>query len=198
MANLNKPFGLSPAGYMNGARWNEAGHLYYIPSNDTNAYAPGDPVTLGGDADTNGIPSISIGLAGATCIGAIMAIGTNTRGGPYINPNDLTKIVAPATKASAYYALVADDPMTMFEIMEVFSGTAFTSAEVGLNANFVAGTNNGFISAYTLDNTTEATTSTLNCKILRLSQKLNNAYGIGAVWQVLLNNHAFRTGVTGA
>lgn len=200
MANINAPFGLRPVRYLNGASWNGQVQRYLIPSTDGTAYFVGDPVTIAGDAGasgsfvtgvpTGGMPTVSIGLAGATCIGAIV--------GFEINPSALDKIFRPAN--TAVVALVADDPNIIYHMQEINSGTAWTSAEVGLNANFVAATGStvsGY-SAYVGDNSTEATTSTLNLKLLRLAQFETNDYGIAAIWEVLLNNHAFRTGIAGA
>lgn len=199
MANTNAPFGLRPVRYLNGAPWNGQVQRYLIPSTDGTAYFIGDPVTLAGDAGasgsyvngipTGGMPTVSIGLAGATCVGVIV--------GFELNPAGLDAIHRAASIARV--ALVADDPNTIFHIQEVNSGTAFTSAEVGLNANFVSASGStvtGY-SAYTLDNSTELTTSTLNCKILRLAQFETNDYGVAAIWEVTLNNHAFRAGITG-
>ena len=51
MANANKPMGLSPHSYLNGATWNGQARAYYIASTDPNAFAIGDPVTLAGSGD---------------------------------------------------------------------------------------------------------------------------------------------------
>lgn len=199
MANTNAPFGLRPVRYLNGALWNGQVSRYLIPATDGTSYFIGDPVTLAGDAGasgssvlgvpTGGMPTVSIGIAGATCIGAIV--------GFEVNPSRLDIVYRPAN--TAMVALVADDPMIVFHVQEANSGTAWTSAEVGLNANFVSGSGStvtGY-SAYVGDNSTELTTSTLNLKLLRLAQFETNDYGVAAIWEVLLNNHAFRTGVAG-
>ena len=45
---------------------------------------------------------------------------------------------------------------------------------------------------------TEASTVTLDVKLLGLSQRNpNNAFGAYAVWNVLINNHKYRGGSTG-
>jgi hypothetical protein len=199
MANTNAPFGLRPVRYLSGAPWNGQVSRYLIPATDGTAYYIGDPVTLAGDAGasgsyvngvyTAGMPTVSIGIAGATCVGVIV--------GFEVNPASLDKVYRPAS--TAVVALVADDPNIVFHLQEINSGTAWTSAEIGLNANFVAATGStvtGY-SAYVGDNSTEATTSTLNVKLLRLAPIETNDYGVAAIWEVLLNNHAFRAGVTG-
>lgn len=198
MANANRPSGLAPVGYLGAADWDGRGNVYYIPSGDGSAFYIGDPVTLAGSSDANGIPSVSIGIAGATCLGAIIALGVNP-GGPWIDPTNLDAFNIPATKTKAYYVLVADDPLTIFEIQEIGTGTPLTATEVGLNANFVAAAPATGVrfSGYQLDNTTEAVTATLNLKILRLAPRPDNAIGQYAKWHCLINNHVARTGNLG-
>ena len=199
MANANKPFGLRPVRYLSGTDWDGRGNVYYIPTSDTtNSYKVGDPVTLAGSADANGIPSIVKATAGAGLVGSILAIGTNPNG-PWVDPDDLSSTGAPATKAQAYYALVADDPNVIFEVQEVSGGTQLTAAEVGLNANLsiTADQTTGFYSNTQLGNSAEATTATLDVKLLGLSRIPDNTFGAYAKWQVLINNHVYRAGITG-
>lgn len=198
MANSNRPSGLSPVGYLNGSDWDGRGNVYAVLTGEANALFVGDPVAFAGSADANGIASVTLCAAGATALGVILAIGTN-KSGPFADLNDLTKTSAPATKAVVYYALVADDPNVVYEIQEVGTGTQLTITEVGLNANWVnASPATGVkVSATQLDNATEATTATLNLKLLGLVQRFDNAFGAFAKWRVIINNHAFRTGVLG-
>lgn len=200
MANANKPNGLVPVAYLSGADWTGQASQYYIASNDANAFYIGDPVTLSGDGDAiRGIPGVTIGTAGNTCVGVIIAIGTVPFGSGYFDPNNLSRISAPATKTQAYYVLVADDPDIIFEIQEDGVGGTLTSANIGQNANFIAGApaTGVVVSGYMLDSSSVNTTSTLNLKILGLLPRIDNAFGNYAKYKVLLNNHAFRTGVAG-
>lgn len=200
MANQNKPSGLSPVKYLGGADWDGKGNIYFIGSANTDILSIGDPVKLSGDGDTvRGIPGVVRATAGATAVGVILAIGTSPDGGPYIDPTNLSVVAAPATKTKNYYALIADDPSTIFQAQEVNSGTALTSAAIGENIDFLAanpatGVN---VSAFTLDNANHDTTSTRNCKLLGLARLPNNAFGLASQWLVLINNHAYRTGITG-
>lgn len=198
MANANRPSGLSPVGYLNGSDWDSRGNVYAIPTTDGTAYFVGDPVAFAGSADVNGIATVALCAAGATAIGVILAIGTN-KSGPFADLNDLTKTSAPATKTAVYYVLVADDPNIVYEVQEIGTGTALTATEVGLNANWVNGTpaTGVKVSATQIDNATEAVTSTLNMKLLGLVQRQDNAFGAFAKYRVIINNHAFRTGVAG-
>lgn len=198
MANANRPSGLSPVRYLNGAPWTGGGRVYCIPSTDsTNAYAIGDPVKLAGSADSAGVSTVTLGTAGATAVGVMLGMAGTKYGAGYYDPTNLNTTIVPATKAQNYYVLVADDPNIIFRIQEIGTGTQFTAADVGLNADFVAGTNNGYISGFLVNNVGEATTSTLNLKLLMLSQIADNVFGAYAKWDVLINNHSYRTGVTG-
>lgn len=198
MPNPNAPFGLSPVEYLSGAPWNGQVRRYFIPQADTNAYAIGDPVTLAGGADARGIASIVLATPGAQLLGAIVGMGGLTYGGMSADPRNLNTTVIPATKSTGYYVLVADDPNIIFEVQEIGTGTALTAAEVGLNVNLAAAANTGFLSGWVMTNTTEATTATLDVKILGLSQRNpENSYGAFAVWNVLINNHCYRPGAVG-
>lgn len=197
MANANTPMGLSPVEYLGGAQWNGKARRYYIPSTDTNAYAIGDPVVLAGSADSKGVASVILATPGSALLGPIVGMGGTEYGGPSIDPTNLNTTVIPATKTRAYYVLVADDPNIIFEVQEIGTGTQLTADEVGLNCNLVAGTNLGYLSGWLLTNTTEATTNTLDVKLLGLKQVPNNAFGAYAKWLVLINNHVYRAGATG-
>lgn len=198
MANLNTPMGLSPVAYLSGAKWNGQVRRYHIPSTDSNAYAVGDPVTLLGTSDAAGVPSVVLMTPGSACIGPMMGMGGPKFGGMSGDPANLNTTIIPATKTKDYYILVADDPNIIFEIQEIGTGTALAAADVGLNANMVAAANNGYVSQWVLDNTTEATTVGLDCKLLGLSQSVfPNAFGAYAKWRVILNNHHYRVGHVG-
>jgi hypothetical protein len=197
MPNANKPFGLSPVEHIDGSPWNGKTRMYFIPQADTNAYAIGDPVTHRGTASSSGVPGVVIATPGSGILGVIVSAGGPRYGGMAADPQNLNTTVIPATKTRDYYVLVCDDPFVIYEAQEVFSGTALAAADVGLNANLVAGANNGFVSGWTINNATEATTATLDVKLLGLSQKPGNEFGIGAVWRVMINNHVFKAGSTG-
>lgn len=211
MANTNKVSGLTPVQYLNGANWDGRGRLYHIDSGDTGAYYVGDPVSLKAGAATIagedvGLQTLTVGQVGGTNIGVILAVGTSPRGGFYGDPNDLSKTFAPATKTKPYYALVADDPMVVFEIQEQGAGSVLTVAATSKNANFaLAAPSTGVVvsGAFLNNATAAATTSTFNLKLLGLSQKMDpgsgayNTYGLYAKWLCLLNNHFYATGRTG-
>lgn len=200
MPNPNKPSGLVPVSYLNGAPWTGGGRVYCIPdTDDTNAFAIGDPVDIAGGADSNGVPTITLATAGTgnPVLGCIVSgAGALSYGSSYGVPAE-SPIVIPATKARNYYVLVADDPNIIFEIQEEATGTALTAADVGLNGNLVSGTNNGYISGWQLDRTGTAAGATIQLRLLGLNQKQNNAFGDYAKWLVFINNHRYRVGQVG-
>lgn len=199
MANTSKPQGLSPVGYLNGSPWNEKGHVYCIPSTDGNAFAVGDPMVLAGSADANGVPTATLatGGVGNALLGALVSsAGALVYGGAYGVPAE-SPVVIPATKTRAYYVLIADDPNIIWEGQEDGVGGTIAAASVGLNVDLIAGTNNGYISGWLIDSSTVGTGSTIQCKLLRAAQRLDNALGTSCKWQVLINNHVFRSGITG-
>ncbi len=200
MANVNKPSGLAAVGYLNGAPWSGGGRVYCIPdTDDTNIFAIGDPVVLAGGADANGVATITLATAGVgnPILGAIVSgAGALTYGSSYGVPAD-TPIVIPATKSRNYYVLVADDPNTIFEVQEIGTGTQFTAAEVGLNADLVAGVNNNYLSGWQLNNVGEGAGATIQMKLLGLSQVPQNAFGAYAKWLTIINNHVYRSGTAG-
>jgi len=113
------------------------------------------------------------------------------------DPNNLNTTVIPATKSQNYYVMVADDPNILFEAQEVGTGTALTAAEVGLNANLLAGTNNGYQSGWQIDNSGEGTGATLQVRLMGLVRRQQNAFGAYAKWLVKINNHELAAGTAG-
>lgn len=201
MANTNKPQGLQPVGYLNGAPWTGGGHVYCIPdTDDTNAFAVGDPVMLAGGADSAGIPTITLATAGTgnLVLGAIVSMaGAQVYGADYGVPQD-TPVVIPATKTRNYYVLVADDPNTVFELQEDSVGGAIAATNIALNHNLVSGTNNGYISGWMLDSSGAATTATLQMKIVQAAPRQGNTpFADYAKWWCIINNHAYRIGQAG-
>jgi len=200
MANTSKPTGLKPVSYINGSPYNGQARMYYVPSTNATALYVGDPVTrLTASADANGIPSVAIGVAGSAVCGVIVGVVVAKQGVSLVGTTiDLTRRNLPVSTEG--YVLVADDPNLVFEIEEGTTagaaGTALTAAAVGNNANFIvlAGAATYSDSGTLLDNATEATTATLNLKLLGLSQREDNAFGARAKWLVLINNHQYKGG----
>jgi hypothetical protein len=188
---------------MNGNPYNGMGNVYYIPSTDTNAYAIGDPVkTLTGGADANGTSAALLAVAGDSqpIRGIIISMGGTVEGAMYGDPANLSTTIIPATKTQAYYVMVVDDPDVLFLAQE-FSGsgsTNFTAADIGKNCNLKAGTNNGYVSAWVLDDTAvSATTSTRQVKLMGIQRTPDNAFGNYCKFIVRINNHELNAGTAG-
>ena len=196
MANVYRPSGLSPVKNLIGDAFEGQGTVYQIPTTDTGAYAIGDPVISSGSGSAGGIPGIAIGAATGALRGVIVGLGTDPTA--LLNPNNLNQIIRPAaTYTYDWFALVVDDPNTIFSVYEKNTGTALTAADIGMNANLVVGTNNGYVSGWYLDNAATSATSTVQCRLLGLVQRSGNAFGNGAQWLVKINNHELSAGTSG-
>lgn len=222
VTNQNKPQGLTPVRYLNGADWTGQASWYFIPQADANAYWPGDLVSPVVGADTiAGLPTITLTVAASSTIVAGVAIafgasplGQSQRGGPLIQPTNLTLLNVPAVKAATqnYFALVVDDPMVVFMVQETGAGTtpgtALTQTSSTKNASFVyaAPAAGVAVSGTTLDNgissghTPQTVATVTNGYFLRMlglaqvydPQLVNyNSFGLYAKWLVKLNNHQF-------
>lgn len=219
VTNQNKPTGLTPVKYLNGADWDGRGNIYFISSTDTNAYYPGDLVSpVAGLDQWSGLPSVTLTVSGTNTIvaGVVLACGasptttSSARGGPYIDPTNLTLTSIPATKTKNYFVLVADDPQIVYEIQETGVGTtpstALSYANATKNAYFLYGApaTGAVFSGTTLDNGVNSThvpattaAAPYFLRMLGLSQKYDpqiagpNSFGLYAKWLVKLNNHMF-------
>lgn len=192
----NAPMGLEPVRMLDGSAWTGALNSYQIATTYATAIYTGDPVTIG----TSGF--LEVGAAGSAIVGVFMGVKwTDSTGRVRFekfwpgNPGVLT--------GSTVEALVIDDPNVVFTIQETSgtgtAGTPLALADRGLNANFLytAGTAATGLSRVSLNNATEADTSSLNLKILQLDPTPGNAVGAFANWLVVINNHLYKAGVTG-
>lgn len=202
MANVNKPAGFIPVGYLNGSHWNGQARLYSVAASNTYAIAIGDPVISDGTADSNGVPGVVRAGTTGSVTGALrgVCVGVGTSEGLIANPAGLDKTYWPASSASVGYIMVVDDPAVIFEIQEESNGTALAATEVGLNTVCLVAANNGYVSGFvvrSVSGATPATTATLNLRLLGLNRKLGNAFGAYAKWLVKINVHELGGG-TGA
>ena len=202
MANVNSAMGLRPVQHLNGSPWNGKLSMYYVPSTDTNQYNIGDVVQSVAADDGNGIPQVvKTTSAGGATLGVFMGLAKEAIANG--TPN-LDVVGLPATKSQGYYVLVCDGADVVYEAQNG-SGTTLTASYIGYNINIkinTAPTTQNALSSVTLDETTVATTSTLNCRLLRLSPRpqaggVQNTYGAYAKWLVYINNHERAAGVTG-
>jgi hypothetical protein len=192
----NAPQGLVPVKKLDGSAWTGATNPYQIANAYATAIFRGDPVGVLADG------TLGVGVAGSTITGVFWGVKFIDSTGRVRfenfwpgNPGVLT--------GSTVEALVIDDPNTVFTIQETSgtgtAGTPLALADRGLNANFLytAGSTATGTSAVSLNNASEADTSTLNLKILQLDPTPGNAVGAFANWLVIMNNQSYRAGVTG-
>jgi hypothetical protein len=191
MANISKPCGLKPVGYLDGSPWNGQARKYFATAPAAGLFV-GDPVTLSGTGDAQGIPGAVIGVAGSAIIGVVVGVLPTQAGVSQVATTlDLTSRSLAANATG--YILVADDPAILFEIQDGMTSTFAQVTDIGQNTNFLiaAGTN-----VYSDSGTTTATTvtgtTTANLKILGFSQREDNTPGTQyAKLLVKINNHVF-------
>lgn len=198
MANENRPSGLKPVSYLNGAPYTGQARLYSVASGNATAMYIGDPVTLSGTADANGLAGISIGVAGSAIIGVVVGFLVAVPGVSLVAATlDLTVRRIPASTAAQ--VLVADDPNLIFEIQD---GQTVPTAlvNIGLNTNFLVAA--GATTASDSGTTTAATltdTTTANLKLMGFTQRIDNTPASAyAKLLVKINNHVYaNTGTAG-
>jgi hypothetical protein len=179
MANADVPAGLRPIRHRNGAPYNGAVNIYYVPSSDSTAIFIGDAVKSAGSADANGVPSVAQVAAGNAVRGVVVGVVPVTH-------ESLTYRAASTER----YLLVADDPDLVFEVQEDSAGGALAVTDVGENADIVVGSGDTFTgkSAMELDSSSH-TASTAQLRILRLVNRADNEIGTNAKWEVMINEH---------
>lgn len=200
MANISRKGGLIPLEYLDGNPWMGKSRQYCILSTDTNAYAIGDPLTLTGTSDANGVAVVTLATAGSSnvLLGSLVSYAGKVYGGVQAIPGALeTTVIASGAKATNLYVLVTDDPNILYEIEEGGTGAALTASlssaagtcPVGLNYNLLSGTNTGYVSGWTLDNTTGATSNTRQLQVMGMVQRVDATTGAYAKWKVRINQH---------
>lgn len=200
MANVNRPGGLKPVSYLSGAPYTGQARLYSVPVNSADLYI-GDPVTLSGNADVNGLAGIAIGVAGSAIIGVVVGFLVAPPGVSLVATNiDLTIRSIQASATVVQYALVADDPNLIFEIQD--GQTVPTStANIGQNTNFViAAGATDYSDSGTVTATTLTASDTANLKLMGFAQRVDNTPATAyAKLLVKINNHAYAasTGTAG-
>ena len=185
MANVDNPSGFAPVRHISGAPYNGQSNRYAVLAADGTATFVGDLAKVGGSATADGVPSIVQATAGATnLVGPIM--------GFEIEPTNLELEYRLAS--TLRYALVADDPWLLCEAQEDSDSAALTVDEVGENCDIIVGSGNTTtgISAMEIDSSTH-TASAANVRIVRLVPRANNAIGNQARWEVLINEHAYKS-----
>lgn len=191
MALPNAPFGLRPAKHLTGGiiRYNR----YPIASGYAQDLFVGDPVVLSSG-------TIQIATAGASnvILGAFMGcFFTDATIGPRFSPRWINaQTDSPQMNAQlTAYALVADDPDTLFEVM-MDSSTAANATVIGKTTNLTSGTGSttSNLSGWLASSTT-GTANTGQLKIMDVIQTPNNMGNLGtpaganAIALVRINQH---------
>lgn len=190
MANVDAATGLTPVRYLSGSDYNGATNRYCIPATDGTAAYIGAMVKIAGDADADGVPTVTSNVAtGNPVIGVIVSV----------EPVTADSLVYRAA-STLRYVRVADDPNLVFEIQ--CNGT-LTSAMIGNVADVSTPTTGTTATGRSLAELNIATVSaagdgTEDFHILRLAPRPDNEIGADAKVWVRLNNHALVDGYAGA
>lgn len=204
MANADTSFGLRPVSYLSGGAY--SGHVrpYFKAAGYATAMFVGDPIVFVNTGNTTPVTDL---VGGEFPIGTLQSVEQGAAGGPFggvvvgfgADPDNLNRSYSPASTEAIVW--VADDPNLVFEIQEASGGTALTAAAVGLNASVVVGSGSTTYgtSGVELDNSTEATTATLELKLLGIVNRDDNEIGEHCKWLVKINNHQLNshTGTAG-
>lgn len=208
MANLNKPFGLRPLMYGNGAKWNGAATVYVVDSAAAGNFFIGDLVMFAGSADVFGYPTVikyAGGSAGTANLGAIVGVlpvppqNQSLAGAGLVL--ERKSIIATADTIDRY-VLVVDDPDVIFEIQS--DSTGFARDSIGLNVNVTVNAPASNESRSATVATGAANTATLPFKLIGFSKDPLNE--VGAAVNTIVpfvrclvrpNEHAFKVGILG-
>lgn len=186
MANVDRPAGARPVRYLGGAPYNGAATPYSVDSSNATAIFVGDFMIR--EADGNVAPYT--GTGGGNLIGVCVAAGTDAQ--TYATPDTLSRRYLAA--ATAGTVLIADDPDIVFEIQEDDAGTALAATDAGANADVLAtaGSTTTGQSAHEIDRSTINTTAA-QLRLIRLVPREDNAIGDFAKWEVMINEHSYRS-----
>lgn len=191
MPNPDTPFGLRPVRMLDGSPYSASVREFSTAAGDGTAILIGDPVELVGTSQTiDGVVYSDVGRAetGDKIAGVCVGVKPATR--------DSTTYRAAST-ATVIYVETGKD--VVFEIQEASGGTALTANDIGLNADFVvaAGSTTTGMSGVELDNSTEATTNTLDLQIVDFVNRADNEIGEHAKFLVRINRSQWADQVAG-
>lgn len=196
MANAIAPKGFVPVRHLNGSPWNGQTEAFLIDSGDSTAVFVGDLVKQAGSAgvagqvvngmDVEGMPTVILaagGTSGQDIVGVVVGF----------LPNFNSPMTKHRLASESRVALVCTDPSVVYEVQEDAVGSNVVAANIGLNASFTttAGNATTGVSKQALDSSAVATTVTFPLKLLGLSKRVGNAFGLsttdGAYLDVMIN-----------
>lgn len=199
MANTNFLFGLRPIGRVSGGVVTGSIRQFSVAAGDATAIFIGDPVKGAGTSqfiDGNVYTDVIQAATGDVITGVVVGVKPVTQDSTLYRVASTQRIL-----------LVNVDPDALFEIQQINSGTALTANDVGLNADMTIGTGSTAtgLSGTSINNATEATTNTLDLKIVEMVNRVDNDPGstvtAGAAasrFLVRINRHLFSNQVAGA
>lgn len=184
MSNTSRINGFRPVKYLNGAAWNGAANVYFVPASDATAIFPGDLVKLAGDARAaTGAPTVTRVSTAATDVPVGVVIGVLFTGvGDVTNMPPVNDLNTPIYRRASTdrYLLVVDDPQVLFEVEYATQGAsaATITGNVGANGQPVLGAGSTLTgqSGMTLSATT-GTAATLPLKIVGYPNRPDNIPG---------------------
>lgn len=191
MANSDRLFGLKPVDNLRQPGTLGRIRRYLINSDVDVPVGIGDPVKSAGSADAStGLPTVTRAAAGDALRGVV--VGFDQVDGVAIASTNLNRIHRPASVAM--YAMVCDDPDTLFEIQEDDSAT-FAVTMVGENADLATvGDCNTTTGISTVElSTTSHTTDAAQLRIIGVPRLgIDNAVSAHAKLTVLINEHELK------
>lgn len=195
MANDTGAFGLKPVRHLNGSPYSGNVVECYISSAYATALFTGDPVLLSptlAEKDATGFrPTLNVsdGLSGSLIRGVIVGFA--------LDPNGLERTYNPASTERIAYVEMGQD--VVYKIRGD-GGGALGDVVPGQNAVMIAtaagSTATGYSGFHLDEGTTTAPTTTqaFTLHILNITQREDNALGINAEYEVLLNTPENATG----
>jgi hypothetical protein len=194
MANVDAPKGLIPVKHLDGSPWNGQTTMYLM-TGATGACYIGDAVKSGGTAGAAGTFVNGVNCEGMQTVvpdtaGSAATVGVVVGFSPKLSDLSM-KYRENSTDRIAY---VVDAPDVIFEIQEDSVSSTLAATDVGANADLIAGsgsTTTG-VSGHELDSDT-ATSGAAGLRILRLVSRPDNVIGTNAKWEVVINEHAYKT-----
>lgn len=190
MANSDTPRGLQPVRHVSSGYYDGAVNKYFVPASDATAIYKGGLVKLAGDADADGIPTVTGNVAtGDTVVGVVVAV----------EPVDRSSTIYREASTDRYVS-VMDDPNAMFEVQADAAVTTAQMGNVADLASFTSGVATTGLSSMevAMATATNAGDGTEDVLILRAAPREENDVDTNAKLWVRLNNHAFANGNTGA
>jgi hypothetical protein len=188
MANANAPFGFRPVMMLDGSPYNGHTIRCQFRAADATATFIGDLVVLDGTAGTEGVPTVKQGAASDTnFFGVVVAME--------FNPADLTSKHRLASTQRACYVVPALD--CLFEVQEDSDSSNLALNDIGETVDIVVGSGNTTTGLSTMELNSDNVGTGLNCLILGLVNREDNAVGANANWLVRINENMQQGGDIG-